>query len=153
MMTLFPFSDMTLRPTCLSHESKQKRLSTRAETKIRSGESTSHSYLSIWAREVEAQIFQQPSLPAQSEPRLRCPIPGDLLNNDRDTSELTFDGFKLNTTFQLGGSEKHSGADDPRHALQENGGLADLCSIDDGDILCQPVLVLSHPQVFDTANV
>ena len=38
--------------------------------------------------------------------------------------------------FKLGGSEKQIGADDLRHALQENGGLADLWYIDDGDILC-----------------
>ena len=66
MMTLFPFSDLTLRPTCLSHESKQKRLSTRAETKIRSGESTSHSYLSIWARKVEATYLPSPTHPPPS---------------------------------------------------------------------------------------
>ena len=52
--------------------------------------------------------------------------------------------------FQLGGSEKHVGADDPRQALQENGGLADLWYIDDGDILCHPILVLSYLQAFDS---
>ena len=35
------------------------------------------------------------------------------------------------------------GATDPRHVLQKNGGLADLWYMDDGDILCQPVLVPS----------
>ena len=34
--------------------------------------------------------------------------------------------------FQLGGSAKHIGAGDPRHAPQENGGLPDLWHIDDG---------------------
>ena len=33
------------------------------------------------------------------------------------------------SNFQLGGPEKISGADDPRHALQENEGLADPCSL------------------------
>ena len=44
--------------------------------------------------------------------------------------------------FQLGGPEKLTGADDPRHALQENGGLADFWYLYDGDILCHPMLVL-----------
>ena len=42
--------------------------------------------------------------------------------------------------FRLGGSGEHIGADDPRHALQENGGW---WYIDGGDILCLPILVLS----------
>ena len=46
---------------------------------------------------------------------------------------------------QLGGAEKLSGADDPRHALQENGGLADLWYMDDGDIVCHPILVPTPP--------
>ena len=46
--------------------------------------------------------------------------------------------------FQLGGTAKLTGADDPRHALQENGGLADLSYIDDDDILCHPSLVPSY---------
>ena len=40
-----------------------------------------------------------------------------------------------------------------REALQENGGLTDLWCIDDGDILCRPILVSSYPQALDTANV
>ena len=43
--------------------------------------------------------------------------------------------------FQLGGPKKLTGADDPRNALQENGCLADLWYMDDGDILCHLVLV------------
>ena len=38
------------------------------------------------------------------------------------------------------GPEKLIGADDPRHALQENGGPADRWYLDDGDILCHPIL-------------
>ena len=52
--------------------------------------------------------------------------------------------------YQLGGSERHIGADDSRHALQENGGLADQRYTDDGDILCHPILVPSFLQAFDT---
>ena len=37
--------------------------------------------------------------------------------------------------------EKLTGADDPRHTLQENGGLADFWCLDDGDILCHPAPV------------
>ena len=55
--------------------------------------------------------------------------------------------------FQLGGSEKHIGVDDPRCALQENGGLADQWYSDDGDILCHRILALSYLSAFDTANV
>ena len=54
---------------------------------------------------------------------------------------------------QLGGPEWLVGADDPRHAVQENGGLADFWYVDDGDILCHPMLVLSNLQAFDTSNV
>ena len=55
--------------------------------------------------------------------------------------------------FQLGGPEKLIGADDPRDALQENGGLADQWCLDDGDILCHPLRVLPYLQAFDAANV
>ena len=54
--------------------------------------------------------------------------------------------------FQLGGPEKFTGADDPRHALQKNGDLADLWYMDDGDILCHPILVPSYLQEFDVGN-
>ena len=53
--------------------------------------------------------------------------------------------------FQLGGPEKLIGADDPRHALQENGGLAGQW-YDDGDILCHPILLVPSLQAFDKAN-
>ena len=56
------------------------------------------------------------------------------------------------TNFQLGGPEKVTGANDPRHVLQRNGGLADLWDMDDGDILCHPILVPSYLQEFDVAN-
>ena len=54
--------------------------------------------------------------------------------------------------FQLGGPEKLSGAHDPQHALQKNGGLADQWYMDDGDIMCHPILVLPFLQDFDVAN-
>ena len=44
--------------------------------------------------------------------------------------------------FQLDGAEKITGAHDRRHALQENGGLADFWYLDDGKIFCQPTLGL-----------
>ena len=53
--------------------------------------------------------------------------------------------------FQLAGPEKLTGADDPRHALQEHGGSADFWYLA-CDILCHPVLVLLYLQAFDTAN-
>ena len=53
--------------------------------------------------------------------------------------------------FQLGGPEKLTGAHDP-HALQNNGGLADLWFMDDGDIMCHPIVVMPFLQDFDVAN-
>ena len=45
-----------------------------------------------------------------------------------------------------------TGAHDPRHALQKNGGLVDQWYMDDGDIMCNPILVLPFLQDFDVAN-
>ena len=42
----------------------------------------------------------------------------------------------------LVGPKKLTGAHDPRHVLQKNGGLADQWYMDDGDIMCHPILVL-----------
>ena len=53
--------------------------------------------------------------------------------------------------FQLGGTEKLTGAHDPQHALQKSGGLADQWYMDDGDISCHPILVL-FLQDFDVAD-
>ena len=50
--------------------------------------------------------------------------------------------------FQLGGPKKLIGADDPRHAPQENGVPADFWYLDDGDILCHPTLVPPCLQAF-----
>ena len=47
-------------------------------------------------------------------------------------------------SFQFEGAKKLIGADDPPHALQENGGLADQWYLDDGDILCHPLLILPY---------
>ena len=44
------------------------------------------------------------------------------------------------------------GADDPQRALQKNVGLADLWYVDDGDIMCHPILVPSFLQEFDVGN-
>ena len=46
--------------------------------------------------------------------------------------------------FQLGGPEKVTGTDDPRHALQENGGPADFWYL---------ALVHSYLEALDTSNV
>ena len=54
--------------------------------------------------------------------------------------------------FQLGGPEKLTSAHDPQHALQKNGGLADQWHMDDGDIMCHPILVLLFLQDFEVAN-
>ena len=56
------------------------------------------------------------------------------------------------SNFQTGGPEQLTGADVPRHALQENGGLADPWYMSDGDIVCHPILVLSYLQELDDAN-
>ena len=54
--------------------------------------------------------------------------------------------------FLLGGPEKRTGAHDPQHALQKRGGLADQWYMDDGDIMCHPILVPSYLREFDVAN-
>ena len=63
---------------------------------------------------------------------------------------------KLNTAgvsnFQLCGLEKLIGADDPQHVLQTNGGLADVWYMNDGDILCHPILVPTYLLELDVAN-
>ena len=41
---------------------------------------------------------------------------------------------------------------DPRHKVQKFGGLAGFWYLDDGDILCCPILVLPFLQAFDEAN-
>ena len=52
------------------------------------------------------------------------------------------------SNFPLGGPEKLTGADDLRHALQRHEDLLDLWYMDDGDILCHPVLVPSFLHEF-----
>ena len=54
--------------------------------------------------------------------------------------------------FQLGIPEKLTSAHDPQHALQKSGGLADQWYMDDGDIVCHPILVLPFLQDFIVAN-
>ena len=75
--------------------------------------------------------------------------------------QATFRGLVLMThqkysackqNFHLGGPEKLTGADDPRHALQEHVGLANPWYMDDGDIMCHPILVPSYLHEFDDAN-
>ena len=60
--------------------------------------------------------------------------------------------MQIISNFQLGGSENLAAVDDPRHALQERRGLADLWYVDGVDILCHPILVPSYLQEFDDAN-
>ena len=59
---------------------------------------------------------------------------------------------KESAHFQRGGPEKLTGTHDPQHALQKNGGLTDLWYMDDGDIVCHPILVQTYLQEFDLAN-
>ena len=59
---------------------------------------------------------------------------------------------KLQVNIQLGGLERLTGAHAPQHALQKNGGLADQWCMDDGDIMCHPILVPSFQEEIDVAN-
>ena len=59
-----------------------------------------------------------------------------------DPSELQHPEGRKSANFQLGGLEKLTNAHDPRHALEKNGGLAHVWCVDDGDIMCHPILVL-----------
>ena len=56
------------------------------------------------------------------------------------------------SNFQVGGPGKFTEAHDPRHVLQTNGGLTDIWYMDDGDILCHPLLVPTYLLEFDVAN-
>ena len=60
--------------------------------------------------------------------------------------------WQESANFQLGGPEKLTGAHDPRHVLVKSGGLADQWCMDDGDTMCDPILVLLFLQDFDAAN-
>ena len=60
--------------------------------------------------------------------------------------------IQRSSNFQLCGSEKVTGADDPRHAVQKDGGPADLEYMDDSDIMCYLVLVPSYLHEVDDAN-
>ena len=64
---------------------------TRRETQYQGARTPSREEFRI----CNGQIFQQRSPPAQSEPRHLCPTPGDPLNNDHDTNELTFDALNV----------------------------------------------------------
>jgi hypothetical protein len=41
---------------------------------------------------------------------------------------------------------------DPWHRIQKNGGIVDFWYLDDGDILCDPRLVVPYLEAFDAAN-
>ena len=41
---------------------------------------------------------------------------------------------------------------DPRHEIQKSGGIADFWYLDDGDVLCDPLLVPAYLRAFDDAN-
>ena len=76
------------------------------------------------------------------------------------TTQQTQEDFKTNNTagcnvseaFGLEAWKKLTGAGDPRHAPQANGGLAEHWYLDNGDNLCHPILVLPNLQASDTAN-
>ena len=59
---------------------------------------------------------------------------------------------KMQQHFQLGGLAKHIVADDMRHALHENQGLADQRFVDGGDILRHPILRPSNLHAFNAAH-
>ena len=88
-------------------------------------------------------------------------------NQNRSLAEQQFQGRLLAGTgsaghilqlrpdllpFTLRGGEDHASEDDPRHMLQKCGGLADSWYLDDGDIMCQPLLVLPHLMAVDIGN-
>ena len=65
------------------------------------------------------------------------------------TVDPASDEVRLQETanFQLGGPERLTGANDPRHVPQKNGRRSD-----DGDILCHPIFMPTYLQEFDVAN-
>ena len=77
------------------------------------------------------------------------------VNDPADVQRLQADyaaRVQESANFQPGGSDLPTGAHDPQHALQKNGGLADQWYMDDGDIMCHPILVLPFLWDFDVAN-
>ena len=52
----------------------------------------------------------------------QCFLQWNCKTKQRETERIIWESFKL------GGPEKHMGAHDTRHAVQENGGLADFWS-------------------------
>ena len=75
-----------------------------------------------------------------------------ILQRNSDCKQTTRPVCRNRQTFQLGGPAKLTSAHDPRHALQKNGGLADQWCMDDGGIVCHPILVLPSLQDFDVDN-
>jgi hypothetical protein len=69
------------------------------------------------------------------------------------SARADFDGRTDRTrTFEAGPETDEAVRIDPRHEVQDGGGLADFWYLDDGDILCHPFLVLSYLTAFDVAN-
>ena len=55
-------------------------------------------------------------------------------------------------TFETAAGDSEEVCIDPRHEVQVGGGIADFWYLDDGDILCYPILVMPYLEAFDCAN-
>ena len=75
-----------------------------------------------------------------------------MLQNYSACKQTTQPECRKQPTRSLAAQEKLSGAHDPQHALQKNGGLADPWYMDDRHIMCHPILVPSFLQEIDVAN-
>ena len=106
----------------------------------------STAFWSAWAAETRGRIAAQ-----QATANLPWNGVDDPSEMQRLHAEHTAKMHRIHN-FLLGGPQNLTGADDPRRTLQEHGGLADFWFVDDGDILCHPILVPSYIHVFDAAN-
>ena len=111
--------------------------------------------MASWSAAWPLEWWQQRREEASPRGKRRAPFPGlvsTTLQRNSDCKQTTQPECRNQQTSSLRGPEKHTGAHDPQHALQKNGGLADQWYMDDGDIMCHPVLVLPFLQDFDVAN-
>jgi hypothetical protein len=72
---------------------------------------------------------------------------------DRDAACDDFDRRSIRVrSFQTDPEDDHEVRLDPRHEVQVGGGMVEYWYLDDGDILCHPLLVLPFLDAFDEAN-
>ena len=110
------------------------------------GPSDCSARLGMVALEARLRVAEQQALE---------PSPGSAHKTQQTQEEFKMNnatGCSKSKTFSSA-AQKNSSALTIRDMLcKKNGGLADQWYLDDGDIICHPLLVLPYLQAFDTAN-